>query len=200
MKILLVGKGGREHTLAWKIAQSPRVEKIYAAPGSPGIADFAECIDIKVDTPISNMEKLRSEIARLRDFAVERKIDLTVVGPEDVLTAGIVDHFEEKKLKIFGPTAKAARLESSKAFSKSLMERIGVPTALHRTFKNSAAAAAYVREQGAPIVVKASGLATGKGAIVAPIVVFARFCGTAPCAFATVSRCKTLPRNSCARG
>ena len=96
MKILLVGKGGREHTLAWKIAQSPRVENIYAAPGSPGIADFAECIDIKVDTPISNMEQLRSEISRLRNFAVEREIDLTVVGPEDVLTAGIVDHFEEK--------------------------------------------------------------------------------------------------------
>ena len=167
MKFLLVGKGGREHTLAWKIAQSPRVEKIYAAPGSPGIAEFAECIDIKVDTPIANMEQLRREIARLRDFAVERKIDLTVVGPEDVLTAGIVDHFEEKNLKIFGPTAKAARLESSKAFAKALMERIGVPTASHRTFRDSAAAAAYVREQGAPIVVKASGLATGKGAIVA---------------------------------
>ena len=132
MKILLVGKGGREHSLAWKIAQSPRVEKIYAAPGSPGIAEFAACIDIKVDTPIANMEQLRREIARLRDFAVERKIDLTVVGPEDVLTAGIVDHFEEKNLKIFGPTAKAARLESSTAFATALLERIGVPTASHR--------------------------------------------------------------------
>ena len=167
MKVLVVGKGGREHTLVWKIAQSPRVEKIYAAPGSPGIADFAECIDIKVDTPISNLEQLRAEIARLRDFAVEQQIDLTVVGPEDALTAGIVDHFEEKNLKIFGPTAAAARIESSKAFSKALMQRIGVPTAAHRTFADSAAAADYVRQQGAPIVVKASGLATGKGAIVA---------------------------------
>lgn len=167
MKVLVVGKGGREHALVWKIAQSPRVEKIYVAPGSPGIARFAECVDIRVDTPIANLEKLQAEIDRLRDFAVDAGIDLTVVGPEDALTAGVVDRFAEKELKIFGPTASAARIESSKAFAKALMERIGVPTARHCTFSDSAAASAYVRQQGAPIVVKASGLAVGKGAIVA---------------------------------
>ncbi len=167
MKVLVVGKGGREHTLVWKLAQSPRVEKIYAAPGSTGIAQFAECLDIGVDTPISNLEKLQAEIIHLRDFAVEQQIDLTVVGPEDVLSAGIVDRFEEKSLKIFGPTAAAARIESSKAFAKTLMERLGVPTARHRSFADSTAAADYVRQQGAPVVVKASGLALGRGAIVA---------------------------------
>ena len=168
MKVLVVGKGGREHTLVWKIAQSPRVEKIYAAPGSPGIAQFAENIDIRVDTSTAEPEKLQAEIDLLRDFVVEQQIDLTVVGPEDPLSAGIVDHFAARGLKIFGPTTAAARLESSKAFAKDLMARIGVPTARHRNFADSAAAAAYVREQGAPIVVKASGLAAGKGAIVCP--------------------------------
>jgi len=166
MKVLVVGKGGREHTLAWKIAQSPRVDRIYAAPGSPGIAQHAECVDIRVDTSISDIEKLQAEIERLRDFALEQQIDLTVVGPEDVLSAGIVDRFVEKGLEIFGPTAAAARIESDKAFAKDLMASIGVPTARHRTFTDSAAAIAYVEEQRAPIVVKASGLAAGKGAIV----------------------------------
>ena len=167
MKVLVVGKGGREHALAWKIARSPKVRRIYAAPGSPGMAEHAECVDIRVDTPISDLEKLRAEIHRLRRFAVEQRIDLTVVGPDDVLSAGIVDRFAEKGLKIFGPTAAAARIESDKVFAKNLMERIGVPTAGFRTFTDSAAAAAYVRRRGVPIVVKASGLAAGKGVVVA---------------------------------
>ena len=166
MKVLVVGKGGREHTLVWKIAQSPRVEKIYAAPGSPGISQLAECVDIRVDTSFSELEKLQTEIAKLRDFAVEQRIDLTVVGPEDVLSGGIVDCFAAAGLKVFGPTAAAARIEGDKAFSKDLMASIGVPTARHRNFTDSAAAIAYVEEQGAPIVIKASGLAAGKGAIV----------------------------------
>ena len=167
MKVLVVGKGGREHALAWKIAQSPKVRRIYAAPGSPGMAQHAECVDIRVDTPISNLEELTAEIDRLRQFALEQRIDLTVVGPDDVLSAGIVDRFEEKGLKTFGPTAAAARIESSKVFSKNLMERIGVPTASYRSFTDSAAAAAYVRRRGVPIVIKASGLAAGKGVVVA---------------------------------
>ena len=166
MKVLVVGKGGREHTLVWKIAQSPRVEKIYAAPGSPGIARHAECIDIRVDTPASEPEKLMAEIDRLRDFALQQQIDLTVVGPEDVLSAGIVDRFAESGLKTFGPTAAAARIEGDKAFSKDLMAAAGVPTALHKNFSDSKAAIAYVRAQGAPIVIKASGLAAGKGVVV----------------------------------
>jgi len=166
MKVLVVGKGGREHTLVWKLSRSPRVERIYAAPGSPGIAQSAECIDIRVDAPASEPDKLLNEIDRLRDFALAQRIDLTVVGPEDVLSGGIVDRFAEKGLKIFGPTAAAARIESDKAFAKELMASIGIPTARHRSFTDSAAAVAYVEEQGAPIVIKASGLAAGKGAIV----------------------------------
>ncbi len=157
MNVLVVGKGGREHAMAWKIAQSSRVEQLYAAPGSPGMARHAQCVDIAMD-----------DFEALSAFAHERQIDLTVVGPENVLSQGIVDHFEEKGLKIFGPTAAAARIESSKAFAKDLMQRIGVPTARHRTFTDSAQALAYLQEQGAPVVVKASGLASGKGAIVAP--------------------------------
>ncbi len=167
MKVLVVGKGGREHALAWKISQSPRVAKVFAAPGSPGIAQIAECIDIRVDTPVSELEKLEREIDRLCNFALEEQIDLTVVGPEDALTAGIVDRFQHHNLKIFGPTAAAARIESSKSFSKELMVRIGVPTASFRTFGDAAAALSYLRGQEIPIVVKASGLASGKGAIVA---------------------------------
>jgi len=168
MKVLVVGKGGREHTLVWKIAQSPRVELIYAAPGSPGIAAQAQCLDdIHVDTPFTELGKLQSEIDRLRDFALQERIGLTVVGPEDVLAAGIVDRFREAGLTIFGPTREAARLESDKVFCKQLMADIGVPTAEHCAFTSSEQAAAYVRERGAPIVVKASGLAAGKGAIVA---------------------------------
>ena len=167
MKVLVVGKGGREHALAWKLAQSPRVERLWAAPGSPGIAAHAECLpDIRVDLDVSQAERLDAEILKLRDFALEAGVDLTVVGPESALAAGIVDHFEAAGLTVFGPTAAAARIECDKAFSKALMADIGVPTAQHRPFADSDAAAAYIRERGAPIVVKASGLAAGKGAIV----------------------------------
>ncbi len=166
MNILVVGKGGREHALAWKLAQSPRVDKLYVAPGNPGIATLAECVDIRVDTPVSDRDKLTSEIDRLIEFAKDQRIDLTVVGPDDALAGGIVDRFQASGLKIFGPTEAAAQIESSKAFAKELMERIGVPTARHRCFTNADAACDYIRAQGAPIVVKASGLAAGKGAIV----------------------------------
>ena len=166
MNVLVVGKGGREHALVWKLAQSPRVDKVYVAPGNPGMADLAECVDIRVDTPVSERDKLSGEIERLIAFAKERQIGLTVVGPDDALAGGIVDRFKEHGLKIFGPTEAAAQIESSKAFAKELMERIGVPTARPRTFSDLAAAGGYIRAQGAPIVVKASGLAAGKGAVV----------------------------------
>ena len=167
MKVLVIGKGGREHALVWKIARSPRVERIWVAPGSPGIAGLAECLDIRVDTSLSQPEKLAHEIARLRDWALAEGIDLTVVGPEDCLAAGLADVFRAAGLRVFGPSAAAARLESDKAFAKDLMARIGVPTAAHRTFADSGAALAYLQQTGAPIVVKATGLAAGKGAIVA---------------------------------
>jgi phosphoribosylamine---glycine ligase len=166
MKVLVVGKGGREHALAWKLAQSPRVERIFAAPGNPGIAGVAQCVEIRADLDPSTGDQLQAEIRRLRDFALEQQIDLTVVGPESSLSGGLVDVFTAAGLKAFGPTAAAARLECDKAFSKELMASIGVPTALHQTFTDSAAAIAYVEEQGAPIVIKASGLAAGKGAVV----------------------------------
>ncbi len=167
MKVLIVGKGGREHALAWKIARSPLVSEIFAAPGSPGLAALAACLpDIRVDTPSSDMERLRSEILRLRDFASERRIALTVVGPDDALAGGLVDEFTAAGLPVFGPTAAAARIETDKRFSKELMARIGVPTAAHRTFTDSGEALAYVEERGTPIVVKATGLAAGKGVAV----------------------------------
>lgn len=169
MKVLVVGKGAREHALAWKLSQSSRIEQLFAAPGSPGIADHARCLsDIRVDLDISQRPRLESEIIKLRDFATAEGIDLTVVGPEAALAAGIVDRFQEAGLTIFGPSEAAARIESDKTFSKELMATIGVPTAVHRSFDDSASASAYIREQGAPIVVKASGLAAGKGAIVCP--------------------------------
>jgi phosphoribosylamine--glycine ligase len=166
MKVLVVGKGGREHALVWKLAQSPRIEKLYAAPGNPGMAPLAELVPIRVDTPASEREKLNAEIHKLAEWALNEGIDLTVVGPDDALAGGIVDYFQQRGLKIFGPTEAAARLESSKAFSKDLMQRIGVPTAAHRSFTDADSAVAYIRQQGAPIVVKASGLAAGKGAVV----------------------------------
>ncbi|NKB71785.1 MAG: phosphoribosylamine--glycine ligase [Candidatus Latescibacteria bacterium] len=167
MKVLVIGKGGREHALVWKLAQSPRVDKIYAAPGSPGIEALAECVDIRVDTPASDQDGLQAEIARLGDFAVAQGIDLTVVGPEDALSGGIVDHFEQRGLMIFGPTQSAARIESSKVFAKDLMQRIGVPTAAHASFSTSREALDYIKEQGVPIAIKASGLAAGKGVVIA---------------------------------
>ena len=166
MNVLVVGKGGREHALVWKLAQSQRIDKLYAAPGNPGMTALAECVDIRVDTPVAEREKLVGEIERLVAFAKERQIELTVVGPDDALAGGIVDRFRASGLAIFGPTEAAARIESSKVFAKELMERVGVPTARHQSFTDSQAAKAYIREQGAPIVVKASGLAAGKGAVI----------------------------------
>ncbi|MBN1141114.1 MAG: phosphoribosylamine--glycine ligase [Deltaproteobacteria bacterium] len=159
MKILVIGSGGREHALVWKIAQSPLAEKIYCAPGNPGIAALAECLPIAVD-----------RIEELLTFARENAVDLTVVGPELPLTLGIVDRFRAAGLAIFGPDKKAAQLEGSKAFSKQLMARYGIPTAAFATFSDFAEAEAYIRSRGAPIVVKADGLAAGKGVYVAQTV------------------------------
>jgi len=156
MKVLVIGGGGREHALIWKIGQSPLVEKIYCAPGNPGIAALAECVAIAAD-----------QIDALLDFAHNHAIDLTVVGPEVPLTMGIVDRFQAAGLDIFGPSQAAAQLEGSKSFSKDLMAKYNIPTADYRTFTVHAEAVAYIRAQGAPIVVKADGLAAGKGVIVA---------------------------------
>lgn len=156
MKVLVVGGGGREHALCWKIAQSPLVDTLYCAPGNPGIAELAECVHIGVD-----------EIETLCAFAKAEAIDLTVVGPEVPLTLGIVDTFQAAGLEIFGPSKAAARIEGSKGFSKDLMARYAIPTAAYKSFTEHAAAVAYLREQGAPIVIKADGLAAGKGVIVA---------------------------------
>ncbi len=155
MKVLIVGGGGREHALAWKIAQSPLVDQIYCAPGNAGIADVAECIAIGAE-----------DLPALRNFAVDKKIDLTVVGPEVPLTLGITDLFQEAGLLVFGPSRTAAEIEGSKAFMKSLFAKYHIPTAEFRAFTDAEEARAYVREKGAPIVVKTSGLAAGKGAIV----------------------------------
>lgn len=156
MKILVVGGGGREHALVWKIAQSPLVEKIYCAPGNPGIAELAENIPIKVD-----------ELDKLLEFAYSEKIDLTVVGPEQPLSLGIVDLFEDHGLKVFGPRKNAAIIEASKAFSKDLMQKYQVPTAAYGVFDAVEPAVAFIKQTGAPIVVKADGLAAGKGVIIA---------------------------------
>lgn len=156
MKVLVVGGGGREHALVWKIAQSPLVDTVYCAPGNPGIAELAECVHIGAD-----------EIDELCDFAKAEAIDLTVVGPEVPLTMGIVDQFQAAGLEVFGPNQAAAQIEGSKGFSKDLMVRHNIPTAAYQSFTDHAAAVAYIKEQGAPIVVKADGLAAGKGVIVA---------------------------------
>ena len=159
MKVLVVGGGGREHALVWKISQSPKVTKVYAAPGNAGIAGLAECAPIKAD-----------DIPGLLAFARARAIDLTVVGPEGPLSMGIVDEFTKAGLRVFGPSRKAAELEASKRFSKDLMKKYHIPTAEYEVFTDKAAAAAYVRKKGAPIVVKADGLAAGKGVVVAETV------------------------------
>ena len=156
MNILLIGSGGRENALAWKLSQSSRVEELYIAAGNPGTAEFGENLDFDED----NQEALL-------EFALKEKIDITVVGPEAPLAAGIVDLFEEHGLKVFGPNKEGAKLESSKAFSKNLMEKYNIPTAEHKSFTKAARAVEYIKEKGAPIVVKASGLAAGKGVIVA---------------------------------
>ncbi|MFA5351267.1 MAG: phosphoribosylamine--glycine ligase [Candidatus Omnitrophota bacterium] len=156
MRILVVGSGGREHALVWKIAQSELVDKIFCAPGNGGIAHLAECIDIKAD-----------DVFGLLTFARKEKIDLTVVGPEVALSLGIAEEFIKAGLKIFGPNKKAANLEASKVFSKQLMAKYNVPTADFKIFDNPEAAKKYISKIGAPCVVKADGLAAGKGVIVA---------------------------------
>jgi len=156
MRILVVGSGGREHALCWAIAASPLCDRLYCAPGNAGIAREAECIDIAAD-----------DIDRLVGFAAEQEIDLVVVGPELPLVMGLVDRLEEKGIKAFGPSAAAAELEGSKGFMKDLCTRHGIPTAAYARFRDAEAAKAYIRERGAPIVVKADGLAAGKGVIVA---------------------------------
>jgi len=156
LKILVIGSGGREHALAWKLSQSPKVQQVYVAPGNGGTA-LSHTLE---NVPIS-------DLAALRDWALAEKIALTVVGPEQPLAAGVVDDFRAHGLRIFGPTAAAAQLESSKAFSKDFMQRHGIPTARFETFTDAAAAHAYVDKIGAPIVVKADGLAAGKGVVVA---------------------------------
>ena len=156
MKILVIGGGGREHALAWRIAQSPKVQCVYVAPGNGGTALDGRLINLNLSSP-----------GELSAFAATEKIALTVVGPEAPLAAGVVDEFRAKGLRIFGPTRAAAQLESSKAFSKAFMARHGIPTAEFETFTDVAAAHAYLDKKGAPIVVKADGLAAGKGVVVA---------------------------------
>jgi phosphoribosylamine---glycine ligase len=156
MKLLVIGSGGREHALAWKLAQSPRVSKVFVAPGNAGTAleDGVENVDI-------------ADHAKLIAFARKEQIALTVVGPEAPLAAGIVDAFQAEGLRIFGPTQRAAQLESSKDFAKAFMQRHRIPTAAYQTFTDAPAAHQYVDQRGAPIVIKADGLAAGKGVVVA---------------------------------
>jgi phosphoribosylamine--glycine ligase len=156
MKVLVVGGGGREHALAWKLAQSSKVQAVYVAPGNGGTAMDARLQNVNI-----------TDVPELLAWAIAEKIALTVVGPEQPLAAGIVDTFRAHGLRVFGPTKAAAQLESSKAFSKAFMKRHGIPTAEYETFTDAAAAHAYVDEKGAPIVVKADGLAAGKGVVVA---------------------------------
>ncbi len=155
MKVLIIGSGGREHALAWKLSQSPRVERIFCAPGNPGMSEIASCLDLKAD-----------QIEALRDFAIREKIDLTVVGPDDCLAAGVVDAFQGAGLKIFGPTQKAARIESSKSYAKLLMARAGIPTADYAEFDDYPKALEYLVSRKYPLVVKADGLALGKGVVI----------------------------------
>ncbi len=155
MNILIIGSGGREHALAWKIQQSPLVKKIYCAPGNGGIADVAECVDIQV-----------TDIPALLKFAKSKKIGLTVVGPEVALTNGIVDVFEKEGLKIFGPSKAAAQLEGSKVFAKEFMHRCSIPTAVFKTFDDFDKANKFLAKAQFPLVIKADGLAAGKGVVI----------------------------------
>ncbi len=168
MRVLLVGSGGREHALAWKIAQSPKLTKLFCAPGNAGIAEHAECVDISSD-----------DIEGLLKFAIEQAIDLTVVGPEAPLVAGLYDQFNARGLKVFGPSAKMALLEGSKSFSKDVMSRFGVPTAAYEVFTNAKEAMQYTLETEMPIVIKADGLAAGKGVVI---------CDTSEQAVSTLSK------------
>lgn len=155
MKILIVGSGGREHALAWKIAQSPMVKKIFCAPGNPGIAEVAECIDLEAEN-----------IDGLYNFALKQKIDLTIVGPEDALMAGIVDRFRDGHLNIFGPNKRASIIEGSKVFAKTLMRKHGIPTADFKVFEDLKQAKKHLTTCEFPLVIKADGLAKGKGVFV----------------------------------
>jgi len=159
MRVLIVGSGGREHALAWKIAQSPEVDALYCAPGNAGMSTVAECVPVAAD-----------DLDGLLGFAKEHHVDLALIGPEVPLIAGIVDLFHDNGLRIFGPTKLAAELEGSKVFAKDLMADNAIPTAEYRTFTDPDAARAYIRSKGAPIVVKADGCAAGKGALVCPTV------------------------------
>ncbi|UGQ21631.1 phosphoribosylamine--glycine ligase [Brucella anthropi] len=156
MRVLLIGSGGREHALAWKLSASPLLTKLYCAPGNPGIATVAEPIDIGVD-----------DHQALIAFAKDKKIDLVVVGPEGPLVAGLSDEMRAEGIRVFGPSKAAAQLEGSKGFTKDLCARFDIPTGAYGRFNNAPKAKAYIRQQGAPIVVKADGLAAGKGVIVA---------------------------------
>jgi phosphoribosylamine--glycine ligase len=155
LKVLVVGGGGREHALVWKLSQSPRVDKVFCAPGNAGISEIAECLNIRADDTDS-----------LLDFARYEWIDLTVVGPEVPLTKGIVDAFRKEERMIFGPVAEGAQLEGSKVFAKNIMRKYGIPTAEYKVFTSYLHAEEYVRLKGAPLVIKADGLAAGKGVIV----------------------------------
>ncbi len=155
MNILVIGAGGREHALCWKIAQSPKVKRLYCAPGNGGIAQIAECVDIKVD-----------DVGLLLQFALRKKIDLTIVGPEASLVAGIVDAFTSKGLKIFGPSQAAAELEGSKVFAKEFMHRRNIPTAVYKVFDDASKALVFLEKAQFPLVVKADGIAAGKGVYV----------------------------------
>jgi phosphoribosylamine--glycine ligase len=168
MKVLVVGAGGREHALVWKISQSPKVTKIYCTPGNAGISEQATIVSIKAN-----------DLKGLLEFALREEINLTVVGPEEPLTKGIVDLFESKGLSIFGSSQKAAEIEGSKAFAKEMMKKYRIPTASYEIFEDHKEAMAYIRKHGAPIVVKADGLAAGKGVIA---------CKTVEEAIETVSR------------
>ena len=155
MKVLIVGSGGREHAIAWKVAQSPRVEKIYCAPGNAGIEEYAQCVDIGA-----------MEFEKLAAFAKEEQINLTVIGMDDPLVGGVVDVFEREGLRVFGPRKNAAVLEGSKAFSKDLMKKYGIPTAAYENFTDPKEALAYLETAKFPIVLKADGLALGKGVLI----------------------------------
>lgn len=152
----MVGGGGREHAIVWKLSQSPKIKQLYCAPGNPGIAELADCVSIAV-----------SEIEKLADFAKKEQIDLTFVGPEEPLSLGIVNFFREQGLAVYGPSKEAALIEGSKAFAKEIMIKYQIPTAKYAVFTNYEEALAYVRIEGAPIVIKADGLAAGKGVVVA---------------------------------
>ncbi|MGD8484898.1 MAG: phosphoribosylamine--glycine ligase, partial [Thioalkalispiraceae bacterium] len=158
MKVLVIGGGGREHALAWKAAQSAQVEKVYVAPGNAGTAH---------EPKLENVAIAAEDIDKLREFAQAEHIDLTIVGPEAPLVVGVVDHFQQAGLRCFGPSQGAAQLEGSKAFTKDFLARHQIPTAAYQNFTDAEQAIAYIKAQGAPIVIKADGLAAGKGVIVA---------------------------------